>query len=188
MKKIGIILPIILLVALAAGLTFAVGFFVSKNIAEEQVFCTQEAMVCPDGSYVGRQGPKCEFAPCPSEALCEGGNCPEVVAKTTGTIKGKVEVGPICPVERIPPDPNCQAQPEHYTSREVILYAADGKTLVKKMNFLSDGTYSFEVSPGTYVIDTPAEGIGGSGDVPEKITVKKGETIEFNFSIDTGIR
>jgi len=27
--------------------------------------CTQEAMVCPDGSYVGRTGPNCEFEPCP---------------------------------------------------------------------------------------------------------------------------
>lgn len=27
--------------------------------------CTQEAKVCPDGSYVGRTGPSCEFAPCP---------------------------------------------------------------------------------------------------------------------------
>lgn len=25
-----------------------------------------EAKQCPDGSYVGRQGPKCEFAPCPA--------------------------------------------------------------------------------------------------------------------------
>lgn len=40
------------------------------------VACTQEAKLCPDGSYVGRTGPNCEFALCPSEALCEGGECP----------------------------------------------------------------------------------------------------------------
>jgi hypothetical protein len=28
------------------------------------VACTMEAKQCPDGSYVGRQGPNCEFAPC----------------------------------------------------------------------------------------------------------------------------
>lgn len=28
--------------------------------------CTQEAKICPDGSAVGRTGPNCEFAPCPS--------------------------------------------------------------------------------------------------------------------------
>lgn len=32
------------------------------------VACTMEAKQCPDGSYVGRQGPKCEFAPCPIPA------------------------------------------------------------------------------------------------------------------------
>lgn len=38
-----------------------------KNPNEpEQVVCTMEAMLCPDGSYVGRIGPNCEFAPCPS--------------------------------------------------------------------------------------------------------------------------
>ncbi|MEK7652508.1 MAG: hypothetical protein AAB334_00980 [Patescibacteria group bacterium] len=31
----------------------------------EQVFCTTEAKLCPDGSGVGRVGPNCEFAPCP---------------------------------------------------------------------------------------------------------------------------
>ncbi|MDO9105552.1 MAG: hypothetical protein Q7U57_11385 [Methylovulum sp.] len=28
-------------------------------------FCTQDAFMCPDGSYVGRVPPSCEFAPCP---------------------------------------------------------------------------------------------------------------------------
>lgn len=30
----------------------------------EPVFCTMDAMQCPDGSYVGRTGPNCEFV-CP---------------------------------------------------------------------------------------------------------------------------
>ncbi len=28
--------------------------------------CTMEARVCPDGSAVGRTGPNCAFAPCPT--------------------------------------------------------------------------------------------------------------------------
>lgn len=36
-----------------------------QNSSPEQVFCTMDAKVCPDGTYVGRQGPTCEFAPCP---------------------------------------------------------------------------------------------------------------------------
>jgi hypothetical protein len=29
------------------------------------VVCTMDAKICPDGTAVGRSGPKCEFAPCP---------------------------------------------------------------------------------------------------------------------------
>ena len=37
----------------------------SKPTDNNQVACTMEAKLCPDGSSVGRSGPKCEFAPCP---------------------------------------------------------------------------------------------------------------------------
>lgn len=32
-----------------------------------QIMCTMEAKVCPDGSYVGRVAPNCDFAPCPTQ-------------------------------------------------------------------------------------------------------------------------
>lgn len=35
------------------------------TIPTQPVGCTQEAMLCPDGSAVGRTGPNCSFAPCP---------------------------------------------------------------------------------------------------------------------------
>lgn len=35
---------------------------------DEMVACTMDAKQCPDGSYVGRVAPNCEFAACPSEA------------------------------------------------------------------------------------------------------------------------
>lgn len=38
---------------------------------EEPVACTMEAKMCPDGSAVGRTGPRCEFAACPGEAVGE---------------------------------------------------------------------------------------------------------------------
>ncbi len=31
----------------------------------ESVICTADALLCPDGSYVGRTGPNCEFEACP---------------------------------------------------------------------------------------------------------------------------
>jgi hypothetical protein len=42
-------------------------FSVQRNfISPSGVACTQEAKQCPDGSYVGRTGPNCEFAACPT--------------------------------------------------------------------------------------------------------------------------
>ena len=40
--------------------------FVVACTKTEPVACTMDAKVCPDGSAVGRVGPDCEFAPCPS--------------------------------------------------------------------------------------------------------------------------
>lgn len=39
----------------------------TEVIEEEPTACTMDAKACPDGSYVGRVAPDCEFAPCPSE-------------------------------------------------------------------------------------------------------------------------
>jgi len=60
----------------AIAIIISTGFYLWQKNHPAQVACTQEAKQCPDGSYVGRTGPNCEFAPCPSEALCEGGKCP----------------------------------------------------------------------------------------------------------------
>lgn len=45
---------------------------VNKN-ANSQA-CTEEAKICPDGTAVGRTGPNCEFAPCPSVNTNSGAN------------------------------------------------------------------------------------------------------------------
>ncbi len=65
MKKIIILVLVVVLVI--------VGIFVGLKIFSkpELVACTQEAMLCPDGSYVGRVGPNCEFEKCPNENINE---------------------------------------------------------------------------------------------------------------------
>lgn len=61
---------VIILIAFAAGIG---GYFVYQNsrskstaLSPDQIACTQDAKLCPDGSSVGRVGPNCEFSPCPS--------------------------------------------------------------------------------------------------------------------------
>lgn len=42
------------------------GYYWWQNRSGNSVVCTQDAKQCPDGSYVSRTGPNCEFAACPS--------------------------------------------------------------------------------------------------------------------------
>lgn len=53
---------------LANGKTYTYHFggeFYGRVKSDEQAVCTQDAKLCPDGSYVSRQPPTCEFAKCP---------------------------------------------------------------------------------------------------------------------------
>lgn len=45
-----------------------------RDVEEEDgvVACTMEALICPDGSGVGRQGPDCQFAACPHQPFLVG--------------------------------------------------------------------------------------------------------------------
>ena len=69
------ILAIASAIILLGGIFILASLNVSPSTTGEQIPCTQEARLCPEGSYVGRTGPNCEFAPCPSEVRCEGISC-----------------------------------------------------------------------------------------------------------------
>lgn len=70
--NIAIMIVIIIIVVGAAGY-FALNRQGSQTGAvpaptPEPVACAQDAKLCPDGSYVSRTAPRCEFAPCPNPA------------------------------------------------------------------------------------------------------------------------
>ncbi len=59
----------ILMVLIIIGVLVLGGgiYYLLVTNPQEPVACTQEAMLCPDGSYVSRTGPNCEFSPCPDQ-------------------------------------------------------------------------------------------------------------------------
>lgn len=61
---VGIIIIAVATIILFGGV-FTYQYYYS---AQKQVACTQEAKLCPDGSYVSRSGPDCQFAECPKTA------------------------------------------------------------------------------------------------------------------------
>lgn len=71
-NKLLLLISVIVIIVLASS----GGFYLGKNsnniittpspTNSQQQGCTLEAKICPDGSSVGRSGPNCEFAPCPT--------------------------------------------------------------------------------------------------------------------------
>lgn len=76
-KNIYIISALIFVLGFVAGGIFFSGL---PSLAPDspgnggQIACPQDAKLCPDGSAVGRIGPNCEFAECPT-ATEEGASC-----------------------------------------------------------------------------------------------------------------
>ena len=74
------ILPIVGIALVAV----AIASYLFLSVEPQRAACTQEAKLCPGGSYVGRAGPNCEFALCPPVALCEGGGCLQMGEEANG--------------------------------------------------------------------------------------------------------
>lgn len=55
-----------LLVLLIIIISASVMYVISGYPKTQTIACTADALICPDGSAVGRTGPNCEFAPCPT--------------------------------------------------------------------------------------------------------------------------
>lgn len=55
-----------LIVLIIIAILATVMYIISGYPKTQTVACTQEALICPDGSAVGRSGPNCAFAPCPT--------------------------------------------------------------------------------------------------------------------------
>ena len=136
------------------------------------VACTMEAKLCPDGSAVGRTGSNCEFAPCP--------------AQKTGTVKGQVLLSPTCPVEKIPPEPQCAPKP-FQTTVLVILSNSPSSQSYASTQTDGQGNYQINLPAGQYSLQPQ-----GKSPLPrcetKDITVAANSSQTVNLSCDTGIR
>ncbi len=64
---------IILAVVAVGGFAYAGYRFANRKPDVSQgIVCTQEALLCPDGSYVARSGPECKFRACPNQLSFTG--------------------------------------------------------------------------------------------------------------------
>ena len=101
-----------------------------------------------------------------------------------GTVVGQVLLGPICPVERIPPDPACSPKPYRAT---IAILRATAVTPYKKIVTSALGKFAISLPPGDYILR-----ISSSTQFPrcgdETIKVIARRTLRVKMDCDTGIR
>ncbi|PIY60036.1 hypothetical protein COY95_03890 [Candidatus Woesearchaeota archaeon CG_4_10_14_0_8_um_filter_47_5] len=105
-----------------------------------------------------------------------------------GYLKGTVMIGPLCPVERNPPDPGCQPTKETYTTRPIAVYTLKRVKVVSILPEIN-GSYTVELLPGHYMVDLEQEQSRvGHSNLPAEVTISSGESTTLTIDIDTGIR
>ncbi|MBT8297501.1 MAG: hypothetical protein KJO52_04130, partial [Maribacter sp.] len=102
-----------------------------------------------------------------------------------GLLTGTITIGPLCPVETFPPDPNCQPTEATFKAWPIGVWTADKQTKLGQLEPAMDGSYNFELSEGTYLIDLEIQHLFGTT-LPETIKIRPDETVILNIDIDTG--
>jgi hypothetical protein len=102
---------------------------------------------------------------------------------SSSVVQGTVTVGPSCPVERMPPDPNCADRPAAAT------FAIDTPAGVHVADASSgpDGKFSLTLPAGTYVISLKATAAMPSMAAQTFVVGGNGPT-ELSLQLDSGIR
>jgi hypothetical protein len=115
--------------------------------------------------------------------------CDKEKGLNPGWLEGTISIGPICPVEKIPPDPACMPTAETYKAYPVTVFTSDREIKITQLNPSLDGTFSTELPPGNYqvVLETPNKYVGGSN-LPVAVSIVSQEKTMLSINIDTGIR
>jgi hypothetical protein len=105
-----------------------------------------------------------------------------------GFLEGKISIGPICPVARIPPDPACLPTAETYKAFPVGVFTSDGKKKIAILNPSLDGSYNIELPQGNYLIILDKQSTVGGSNLPAEVIIRAKEITQLSINIDTGIR
>jgi len=115
--------------------------------------------------------------------------CDKQITQETGFLEGNISIGPICPVERDPPDPGCLPTAETYKAYPVSVWTSNGRRKIAQINPALDGSFITELTPGNYLVILENEQNKiGSSTLPVGISIISKETTSLNINIDTGIR
>lgn len=168
MKAIRIFLLVLIIIGIAAICTQSI--WVPKLVNQILVW---QGVIAP--------GKMVTFSPAPVAATSSDVISPP---KKFAIVNGKVTLSPVCPVERMPPDPQCAPKPY---AINVQAFSAVGNKLIKTVQSDANGDFTVVLPFGDYKIQ--AVGLNPYPRCSEvAVSIKTGTTISANISCDTGIR
>lgn len=110
---------------------------------------------------------------------------PSPIGSGSTGIGGVALAGPVCPVERLPPDPACAPRP--VAGAKLVVRDASGAE-VASVQTAADGSFFIELKAGDYVVEPqPAAGLMG-GAATQNVSVVEGSSATIQVDYDTGIR
>jgi len=109
-----------------------------------------------------------------------------VTPSSTGQLGGTVTIGPLCPVE--PCHTSEEQRVAAYSARHLVITSEGQSSRTYEVPFSPDGHYTIELPEGHYHVDIVKNGIDRGEGVPTTVTIKRGEMVTLDLSIDTGIR
>jgi len=101
-------------------------------------------------------------------------------------VSGRVVAGPVCPVERQPPDPACADRP--VPGAALLVEDASGAE-VQRVTSNASGLFTLRLRTGSYrIVPQPISSMPGTPP-PVELSVRPGEVPKpITISYDTGIR
>ncbi|TAL60065.1 MAG: hypothetical protein EPN88_16430, partial [Bacteroidetes bacterium] len=93
--------------------------------------------------------------------------CDKQMTQEAGILEGVISIGPICPVESVPPDPACLPTAETYKAYPVSVWTSDNRKKIAQINPALDGSFRMELPQGNYrVILEKVQNTIGSSNLP----------------------
>ena len=116
-------------------------------------------------------------------------SCEKKVILVNGYLKGKISIGPICPVETNPPDTACMPTAETYKAYPVGIWTSDGNKKITEISPALNGYYVTSIAAGNYLVQLDNnKSIAIGSNLPAKIVINSLDSTLLNINIDTGIR
>jgi hypothetical protein len=102
-------------------------------------------------------------------------------------VDGRVHAGPVCPVEKVPPDPACADRP---VAGAVLIVTTAAGAEVARATSAADGTFRVSLAAGDYVlVPQPVQGyMGTASPIPFHAQGDGAAPAPLDVSYDTGIR